>query len=226
MGWSRDVLVTSLVSGTGDSLLSPKTTPGRTRGPKGTCTKWPGEMVNPAGIEYVKVRSYPAGASTATSAYFIILREGYAGYAMPEGNRKLALLPGAASVFLDPGGPAVESSEVVQSGAANEATAHHLYGVHHRRVVGKGALDAYAVGDAAHGERGPRPAASLADYRSLERLEPLSVSFPYSDGDLNGVSRTELLYLGVFHKGDDCVYIHDNALLRLRCLYNVLKKFV
>ena len=64
----------------------------------------------------------------------------------------------------------------------------------------------------------PGPPPRLRITAPLERLEPLSVSFPYSDGDLNGVSRTELLYLGVFHKGDDSVYIHDNVLLRLRCI--------
>ena len=103
------------------------------------------------------------------------------------------LLPAPASVLFDAGGSAVAASQVVQTGPSNAPAAHHLYRVHQWRVVGKGALDSYPVGDSPDGEGGSGAAAPAANRRSLKCLEPLPITLLYADGDLNGISGPELL---------------------------------
>ena len=43
--------------------------------------------------------------------------------------------------------------------------------------------------------------ATLANYRSLKCLEPLALTLLYADGDLDGISRSKLLDLGIGGEG-------------------------
>src|SRR5690606_36210483 len=87
----------------------------------------------------------------------------------------------ASDLFLDARRRARAIAQVVQLGPPHVTAAPHLDGGHRGAVGLEDALDALAVGDLAHGERGIQPAVALRDHDSLERLQPLPLAF----GDLH-----------------------------------------
>src|ERR1700744_5801094 len=84
---------------------------------------------------------------------------------VPFGPRLLAGSSGLDAIRLldDAGRLAAQIAQIIQLGATHLAAAHHLDGVDHRRHDREDALDAFAVGDLAHGEALIEPATGTAD---------------------------------------------------------------
>src|SRR5712691_1751190 len=91
---------------------------------------------------------------------FASYRYGAAG-GTPGGSRRLLFARGggghgAGALFLEPRRLAGEVTQVIELRAAHPAAPHDVHALDPGRVQRERALDADAVGDAAHGERGPR----------------------------------------------------------------------
>ena len=87
---------------------------------------------------------------------------------------------------------AAQAAQVIELGAAHLAAAHHLDRVDHRRIEREHALDAFAVGDLAHGEVLVQPAPGAADADAFVGLHAALVALDHLDVDQHGVARGEL----------------------------------
>src|SRR5690606_34333522 len=104
------------------------------------------------------------------------------------GLRGGARLGVAGEVLLDARLLAFQAAQVVQLAGADGATALDLDRVDGRAVRLEHALDAVAVRNLAHGERGVEAGVLLADDHALVGLDALAVAFLDLDVDDDGVA--------------------------------------
>src|SRR5690606_10408972 len=108
------------------------------------------------------------------------------------GGGRLGLGLGVAGqVFLDARLAAFQATQVVQLARAHCTAALDLHRVDGRAVGLEHALDAVAVRDLAHGERGVEAGVLLADDHAFVGLDALAVAFLDLDVDDDGVARAE-----------------------------------
>src|SRR5438270_8637517 len=111
----------------------------------------------------------------------------------PSGFRRCRLLArGLVRTLGDACRLAAAVAQIIELGAPHLAAAHDLHRVDHRRVDGKDALDALAVGNLADGEALLEPAAGARNADALIGLHTRAVAFLHPDVDDNGVARLEL----------------------------------
>src|SRR4029077_18368381 len=97
-----------------------------------------------------------------------------------------------SDLFLDPGGLAGQIAQVVELGAAHVAAALDGDLADGRAVGLEHALDALAVRDLAHRERGVESAVAARDHDTLVRLHTLTVAFHHLDLHHHGVAGLEV----------------------------------
>lgn len=109
--------------------------------------------------------------------------------------------PGTArhSLFLNPGGAALQATQVVKLGPADRAAAGDFQRVNQGRIERENPLDANAAaGGPAHGEVGRGAVAVLAaNYHSLKGLNTLSLAFSDAEIDPHRVSGAKVRDFGV-----------------------------
>src|ERR1700719_3204426 len=98
----------------------------------------------------------------------------------------------ASDLFLDPRGLAGQIAQVVELGAAHVAAALDGDLADGRAVGLEHALDALAVRDLAHRERGVESAVAARDHDPLVRLHTLTVAFHHLDLHHHGVAGLEV----------------------------------
>src|SRR5215471_2994059 len=110
------------------------------------------------------------------------------------------------ALLLDPALPPDLLPQIEELGAADTALAEDFNLLDARRVQRKRALDADAVGDAAHGKRRPQPTAPAADHRALERLQPVAAALRHLHVHAHRISggkrRQSRLHLRTFDRGE------------------------
>src|SRR6202521_1615783 len=108
----------------------------------------------------------------------------------PEKNERGVMI--ASDLFLDPRGLAGQIAQVVELGAAHVAAALDGDLADGRAVGLEHALDALAVRDLAHRERGVESAVAARDHDTLVRLHPLTVAFHHLDLHHHGIAGLEV----------------------------------
>src|SRR5246127_1100564 len=96
-----------------------------------------------------------------------------------------------SALFLDLGLLAAKFTQVVQLGAADVATGHHLDMVDVLRMHRKGPPDADAIALLAHGERLADASTLSADHHALEHLDAFLGALDHLDVHVNGVARAK-----------------------------------
>ena len=86
---------------------------------------------------------------------------------------------------------AAAAAQIIELGAAYLAAAHDLDRVDHRRIKREDALDAFAVGNLAHGEILVQPGAGAADADALIGLDAAALAFDDLDVDHDRIARLE-----------------------------------
>src|SRR5215469_3611608 len=92
----------------------------------------------------------------------------------------------------DTGGFSAPAAQVIKLGTADLAAAYHLDRVDHRRIEREHPLDAFAVGNLAHGEVFVEPAARAADAHALVGLNAAAVALDHLDVDEQRVAGREV----------------------------------
>src|SRR5882762_8544331 len=108
----------------------------------------------------------------------------------PEKNERGVMI--ASDLFLDPRGLAGQVAQVVELGAAHVAAPLDGDLADGRAVGLEHALDALAVRDLAHRERGVESAIAARDHDTLVRLHPLTVAFHHLDLHHHGIAGLEV----------------------------------
>src|SRR4026209_1903930 len=113
-------------------------------------------------------------------------------------------------------------AQVVELCAAHVAAALHGDRAERRAVGLEHALDALAVRDLAHGERGVEPAVAARDHHTLVGLDTLAVAFFDFYLDDDGVARAEVRHLALhalsFERGNDVGHGSTLSQLLFSCL--------
>src|SRR5215472_2158478 len=100
-----------------------------------------------------------------------------------------------SDLLLDARRLACEVAQVIKLGAAHAAAALH-HDVADRGAVGlESALDALAVRDLAHRERGVEPAVAARDHDAFVRLHALAVALDHLHLHDHGIAGLEVRYL-------------------------------
>src|ERR1700704_5586645 len=108
----------------------------------------------------------------------------------PEKNERSVMM--ASDLFLDPRGLAGQIAQVVELGAAHAAATLDGDLADGRAVGLEHALDALAVRDLAHRERGVESAVAARDHDTFVRLHTLTVPFHHLDLHHHGVAGLEV----------------------------------
>src|SRR5262249_5379108 len=133
------------------------------------------------------------------------LRTRVRGSALGDGLGRLAgalVHAGAGGALGDARRLAAAAAQVIELGAADLAAAHQLDAGDPRAVEREDALDAFAVGDLAHGEGGVQPGILAGDADALEGLDALARALDHLDVDDDRVARAELRHRGGGQLGD------------------------
>src|SRR5579859_1443854 len=83
-------------------------------------------------------------------------------------------------------------TQIIELGATDVTTADHFDLGDIRGVEREDTLDAFAVGDLAHGERAVQAGIAAGDDDALVSLQTLAGAFDHLDVDLDGVARGEV----------------------------------
>src|SRR5215469_15614481 len=113
----------------------------------------------------------------------------------PEKNARAVIRAACSDLLFDSRRLAGQVAQVVELGAAHAAAALHL-NLADRGAVGlEHALDALAVGDLAHRERGVEPAVASGDHYTLVGLHALAIAFDDLHLHHHGVAGLEVRYV-------------------------------